>query len=74
MPTWMANGFDLDEALIAAGLVRREDSVSVIAVECAVGSEVTITTKRYLTREEFIRLGQAMASVPLIPRGAGKVD
>ncbi len=74
MPMFMAGGFYLDEALIASGIVKREDNVTVIAVECTAGSEVTLTTKRYLTREEFIRLGQAMASVPPIPHGAGKVD
>lgn len=70
---FIASGFDLDEALIASGIIRREDHVTTVSVECTVGSEVVLTTKRYLTREQYIKLGQAMASVPLVPTGA-KVD
>ncbi len=61
MPTLMAGGFDLDEALIAAGLVKREDHVTVIAIECNCDSEITLTTKRFLTVEECAAFGRALA-------------
>lgn len=61
MSTLMAGGFDLDEALIAAGLVKREDHVTVIAIECGCDSEITLTTKRYLTVDECAAFGRALA-------------